>query len=125
MSTFQILLCTNEPQYILGEEGVRTLNPGETWAFSGASGEILCGTVIEPSPGVPNYSAVTQYDGCFDCLSANTESFESNPEYEVCVSCSGNTYTVQTPHPVWTNLYGEPVTQMDAVVLGGVNGLNS
>ena len=127
MSTFQILVCTNE-QIILGESGRETLNPGETWAFSGASGEIICGTVIEPSPGVPNYSAVTQYSGCGECIESTVEFLTAGTPYETCVICcpcgTGTTVnSVATPHPVWTGINGEVVVQAGAVQLGGQNGL--
>lgn len=32
---------------------------------------------------------------------------------------------VDTPHPVWTNGRGKAVIQLDMVVIGGENGLNS
>lgn len=51
--------------------------------------------------------------------------FSSNTDYNVCVTCSGDTYTVETEHPVWTNQYGQTVIQMNAVQLGGRNGLYS
>lgn len=48
------------------------------------------------------------------------------PPYELCVpDCSGNTVTLQVPYPVYTNEYGTAVTQLNAVELGGVNGLNN
>ena len=55
--------------------------------------------------------------------SANTENF-------VCVTCcpcdgsSGSTFSITPPHPVWTDEYGTPVTQMNMIVIGGINGLN-
>jgi len=129
MSTFQILVCTDE-QIILAESGEETLSPGQTWAFSGATGEIICGTVIQPSPGVPNYSAATQYNGCGECLEETLEFMTAGTPYEACVICcpcgTGSTVnSVSTPHPVWTGLNGEVVVQASAVQLGGMNGLNS
>jgi len=48
------------------------------------------------------------------------------PPYELCVpDCSGNTVTLQVPYPVYTNEYGTAVTQLNAVALGGPNGLNN
>lgn len=127
MSTFQILTCTDE-QYVLGESGEETLNPGETWAFSGASGEIICGTVVEPIIGVPNYSAVTLYSGCGECLQDTLEFITAGTPYETCVICcpcgTGTTVnSVSTPHPTWTNGSGDVVIQASAVQLGGMNGL--
>jgi hypothetical protein len=61
--------------------------------------------------------------GCESPRSAGTE-------YNVCVICcdcgaSGSTVTqVVPPHPVWTDGYGTPVTQINMVTLGGMFGLN-
>ena len=52
-------------------------------------------------------------------------------EYEVCEICCdcgspGSTINLITPpHPVYTDGYGTPVTQLNMVTLGGPNGLNS
>ena len=52
-------------------------------------------------------------------------------EYEVCEICcdcgsTGSTINLITPpHPVYTDGYGTPVTQLNMVVLGGPNGLNN
>ena len=52
-------------------------------------------------------------------LSAGTEN-------NVCIlDCSGNTISVVPPHPVWTNTTGKAVVLLDAIALGGINGLNS
>ena len=126
MSTFVILIC-NEDQYAYVEEGRETLLPGETWAFSGDGGQLICGTVVETSTVPPNYSAVAQYEGCGDCLSATTLYFTANTIEDICVVlCDpADVVEVDAPHPVWTGLYGEQITQGNAVVLGGPNGLNS
>jgi hypothetical protein len=131
MATFVILIC-NEDQYAYVEEGRETLLPGETWAFSGTGGQLICGTVIEQSTlGVPNYSAATQYEGCGDCLSATTLYFTANTIQDICLilcddPATGGTVatSVAAPHPTWTDNYGNVVVQGNAVLLGG-NGLNS
>lgn len=46
-------------------------------------------------------------------------------DYNVCIECSGSTFTVEVEHPIWTGLYGESITQLGAVQLGGPNGLNN
>ena len=52
-------------------------------------------------------------------LSANVETI-------ICVyDCSGNTITVDTPHPTFSNGRGKDVVQMNLVQLGGQNGLYS
>jgi hypothetical protein len=131
MSTFQILIC-NDEQIGYVEEGRESLSPGQTWAFSGSTGEIICGTVIQPSVGVPNFTAATLYEGCGDCLSDTILSFTANTVENIClIICddplSGGTIAtqVESPHPNWTGLYGEQIVQGNAVTLGGPNGLNS
>ena len=57
--------------------------------------------------------------------SANTETILCE---QVCISGGSGGYTVVQivpPHPVWTDGYGTPVTQLNAVTLGGMFGLNS
>ena len=64
-------------------------------------------------------------NGCNECLngfSAGTESTACN----ICWDGSGYTATiVSVPHPTWTNGQGQAVTQLDAITLGGPNGLNN
>lgn len=57
-------------------------------------------------------------------------SLSSNTESTICVICcpctTGETITiVSPPHPEWTNTQGQAVVQLNAVTLGGPNGLNS
>ena len=49
----------------------------------------------------------------------------ANTETVICVICSGETSTVTPPHAVYTDAQGIAVTQMNTVVLGGPDGLNS
>ena len=76
------------------------------------------------STGETNYHYVSgPFSNCEDCenlpISAGTE-------YNVCViDCSGNTITIRPPHPTWTNEQGRAVVLLDAIALGGMNGLNS
>lgn len=54
-------------------------------------------------------------------VSANTES-------TICVNndnCAGSPYTIRPPHPVYGDLTGGTVTQLNMIVLGGQNGLNA
>jgi hypothetical protein len=46
---------------------------------------------------------------------------------QICDKENGGTKVVKVkpPNPVWTGLYGNSVTQGNAIVLGGTNGLNS
>jgi hypothetical protein len=61
---------------------------------------------------------------CENCVSPPPIS--AGTETIMCVlDCSGNTITVVPPHPTWTNAYGKAVVLLDAIELGGMNGLNS
>jgi hypothetical protein len=52
-------------------------------------------------------------------------SISANTEYLICIDCSGTTATRATPHPTYSDLTGGTVTQLNAVLIGGRNGLNS
>jgi hypothetical protein len=61
---------------------------------------------------------------CENCVSPPPIS--AGTETIMCeLDCSGNTITVVPPHPTWTNAYGKAVVLLDAIELGGMNGLNS
>jgi hypothetical protein len=54
----------------------------------------------------------------------------ANSESTICVVCcpctTGETVNnVVPPHPTWTNTQGTAVVQLNAVTLGGPNGLNN
>ena len=71
-----------------------------------------------------SYFPYGPYNNCTSCgvaLSANT----MGDLGVICEDgCSGNTFTVNPPHPVWTNAQNKSVIQINAVTIGG-NGLNS
>jgi len=54
--------------------------------------------------------------------SANTETFFCQ---EICTDSGTTVTTVAVPHPVWSDLTGGTVTQLNMVVLGGPDGLNA
>jgi len=49
----------------------------------------------------------------------------ANTENTVCINCTGDTQVVIPPHPIYINSNGDEVVQMNAITLGGVNGLNN
>jgi hypothetical protein len=50
----------------------------------------------------------------------------ANTETKICViDCDGNTTLITPPHPVWSDLTGGTVVQLNMVTLGGPDGLNS
>jgi hypothetical protein len=54
--------------------------------------------------------------------SANTETIFCE---EICDDPINTVIQSVPPHPEWTDGYGTQVTQLNMVVLGGINGLNS
>jgi hypothetical protein len=53
-------------------------------------------------------------------LSAGTESF-------ICAddTCTNTRTLFEVPHPTWTTEFGKAIVELDMIVLGGINGLNS
>ena len=50
----------------------------------------------------------------------------ANTEYLICIECSGTTSTKTTPHPIYGGLLsGDTVIELNAVLIGGRNGLNA
>jgi len=117
-------VCFQPGVYIKVDTAGLTPTTGETYSVS-LTGTTLCATFVSGSTGPgPVYNIGSLFDSCYDCnefipLSANTA-------YTLCtLDCSGNTVTLEFPHPVWTNNNGNAVTQLNAVQLGGPNGLNN
>ena len=76
--------------------------------------------------GETNYSYVSgPFSNCEDCENQVLTTISAGTEYIGCYTCDGVTQTIILPHPVWTDLTGNDVILMDAVQLGGMNGLNS
>jgi hypothetical protein len=70
------------------------------------------------------------FNNCIDCQSFIPPPLSAGTEYTACVVCcpcepGGTVRSVTVPHPTWTNQYGRSVVLLDAVQLGGMNGLNS
>ena len=128
MANFILEQCSSTTTFTVGFGESFTPRLGEIYSFSdGLTGETICGSVRSITPSSTTYSAMTLYDNCHECIidiprSANTE---ENICIEIC-DPSGNTVTsVPSPHPVWTDNYGTEVTQLNAITLGGQNGLNN
>ena len=128
MANFILEQCSSSNQFIVGFGVSFTPITGQTYSFSnGLTGETICGTVISGTTGATTYSAMTLYDNCNECIIDIPRS--ANTEYTICEVCFDGTvvtvYNLTPPHPVYTDGYGTPVTQLNMVVLGGPNGLNS
>lgn len=94
-----------------------------------------CYVVVNSCPIDNVYEEFVPTNFYFDCTACRTDNpgrvpRSANTESFVCVTCcpcdgsSGSTFSVTPPHPVWTDEYGTPVTQMNMIVIGGINGLN-
>jgi hypothetical protein len=65
------------------------------------------------------------YEECNVCEGYNIPT-SANTAYTLCTTgCDGKPVELEFPHPVYTNNYGNAVTQLNAVQLGGPNGLNN
>ena len=49
----------------------------------------------------------------------------ANTEYRICIVCSGETLSVSVPHPTYSDGRGKAIVQLNAIALGGENGLNN
>lgn len=137
MAVYYVDPCQGGSQLQVDDNGL-TLSLSDVISFSSSTGDVTCGTVgaqlVPPPPiGPTSYTAITIFDSCYECTtlfdfesprSAYTEQIIC---VQVCDGISGSTIVVAVnpPHPVWTDNYGTEVTQLNAVTLGGVNGLNN
>jgi hypothetical protein len=65
------------------------------------------------------------YEECNVCEGYNIPT-SANTAYTLCtLDCDRRLVELEFPHPVYTNNYGNAVTQLNAVQLGGPNGLNN
>jgi hypothetical protein len=72
------------------------------------------------------FLSTASFPDCDTCLTG----FTSGQEYtmcEICCECTtGQTVTeVVVPHPSYTNIQSQTIIQLDAITLGGFNGLNN
>jgi hypothetical protein len=128
MANFILEQCSSSNQFTVGFGVSFTPITGQTYSFSnGLTGETICGTILTGTTGATTYSAITQYDNCNECIIDIPRS--ANTEYTICEVCFDGTvvtvYNLTPPHPIYTDGYGTPVTQLNMVTLGGPNGLNS
>jgi hypothetical protein len=128
MANFILEQCSSSNQFTVGFNETFDPASGQTYSFSnGLTGETICGTILTGTTGATTYSAITQYDNCNECIIDIPRS--ANTAYDICEVCSDETvitvYNLTPPHPIYTDGYGTPVTQLNMVTLGGPNGLNN
>ena len=98
---------------------------GVTYEIQSGSETPFCATFSGlSSTGVTNYYYSSgPFSDCENC--ENPPPLSAGTETTVCVlDCSGNTITIIPPHPTYLNEFGKSVVQLDAIELGGFNGLN-
>ena len=129
MAIFYVTPCQGGDQIEVNDNEL-ILGPGDVISFSSSTGDVTCGTVGgRGNPGDTSYTAITIFDNCDECIIDIPRS--ANTLVTICVEIctTGDTGTsvvsVNPPHPVYTDGYGTPVTQLNMVTLGGPNGLNN
>jgi len=128
MANFILEQCSSSNQFTVGFGVSFTPITGQTYSFrNGLTGQTICGTILSGTASATTYSAITQYDNCNECIIDIPRS--ANTAYNICEVCSDETvitvYNLTPPHPIYTDGYGTPVTQLNMVTLGGPNGLNN
>lgn len=83
----------------------------------------LCASITSGETTTENINMSFTY-GPYDDCNACAQPLSANTTTQVCVVCSGNTYWVDVPHPVYTNGQFKDIVELNAIVIGG-NGLNS
>jgi hypothetical protein len=129
---FKFIICDTlaeiniEATNFCSEYGVPTT--GLTYEIQFGSETPFCATFSGLNEsGETNYHYVSgPFLDCENCISpppisAGTEVFMCVVECGV----SGDTVSISPPHPTYLNGFGKAVIQLDAVELGGTNGLNS
>jgi hypothetical protein len=126
MANILIIPCNGDSPLVVNDNGFNAYTTGNTYylGFTGSTSE-GCFTIdsITNNPEVDGISSlVGPFLDCSCSLSANTE---QNICLEVCTPSGNTVVSVVTPHPAWTNNQGTTVYQMNAITLGGQNGLNN
>jgi len=63
-----------------------------------------------------------EYTSCYNCRVVNIPT-SAGTIYYSCIICDTTATTVNPPHPVYSNQFGQDVVQLNAVQLGGTYGL--
>lgn len=129
--------CTDDNNTVILTASTSSLtflpDPSLTYfmTFSGSSEEYIgCFNFVSFSNAANQYQITQSSEGyttCYNCRVPNIPTSAGTAYYEcrICCPCStGSTATsLAVPHPVYSNQYGQDVVQLNAVQLGGENGL--
>lgn len=133
MSNYLITNCSDQVSYIVNPNA-NAMASGTTNYFTFTGSTPSGCYYIANATGDQTVDFVltisSNYSDCPSCILDNELPRSAGTESTVCVICydtiSGETITVVSPpHPVWTDSRGIEVTQLNAIALGGMNGLNS
>lgn len=128
---YLIRSCNGGLKSYVVNSGENTISTGSTYYFTFTGDTLpICAEVISEDAGGSindGVSSIINYTDCNECIVDTPRS--AGTEYNICEVCTDGTvitvYNLNPPHPVYTDGYGTPVTQLNMVVLGGPNGLNS
>jgi hypothetical protein len=93
--------------------------------FSGESLQYVgCFSFVEFTNSSNQYQITSneEYTSCYNCRVVNIPT-SAGTIYYTCVICDTTATTVNPPHPVYSNQFGQDVVQLNAVQLGGTYGL--
>ena len=123
--------CTDDNESVILTASTSSLtflpNPSSTYylTLSGSSLEYVgCFNFVEFSNASNQYQITSndEYTSCYNCRVVNIPTSANTPYYE-CRICDTVATTINPPHPVYSNQFGQDVVQLNAVQLGGENGL--
>jgi hypothetical protein len=102
-------------------------NPSSTYylTLSGASLQYVgCFNFVRFTNASNQYQITSneEYTSCYNCRVPNIPT-SAGTIYYSCIICEGVATTINPPHPVYSNQYGQDVVQLNAVQLGGTYGL--
>lgn len=124
MANVKFELCSQAGTYITVDDQSQPLTLGDVYSVTDSGITVCAKYVIGPALPGPIYTIGSLYGSCEECYQYTPSS--ANTEYTLCTyDCDGNPIVLEFPHPVWTNNYGNAVTQLNAVTLGGPDGLNN
>lgn len=123
--------CTDNNESVILTASTASLtfvpDPSSTYylTLSGASLQYVgCFNFVRFTNASNQYQITSneEYTSCYNCRVPNIPT-SAGTIYYSCIICEGAATTINPPHPVYSNQYGQDVVQLNAVQLGGTYGL--
>ena len=123
--------CTDNNESVILTASTSSLtfapDPSSTYylTLSGASLQYVgCFNFVRFTNASNQYQITSneEYTSCYNCRVPNIPT-SAGTIYYSCIICEGVATTINPPHPVYSNQYGQDVVQLNAVQLGGTYGL--